>query len=123
VPLRRRRILIVDDNADAAQSLAECLRMSGHEVRFTSDPARAVSDAACMRPEVVILDIGMPTMDGYEVLKRLRDLPAARSAVVVALTGFAQERDAAHALEFGFDHHFAKPIELRKLCEVLDSAP
>jgi PAS domain S-box-containing protein len=121
VPLRRRRILIVDDNADAAQSLAECLRLSGHEVRFTSDPARAVPDAECMRPEVVILDIGMPMLDGYEVLKQLRALPAARSAVVVAVTGFAQESDAAHALESGFDYHFAKPLDLRKLCSLLES--
>jgi PAS domain S-box-containing protein len=122
VPVRRRRVLIVDDNADAAQSLAECLRMSGHEVRYTSDGAGAVADAACLRPEVVILDIGMPTMDGYEVLKRLRALPAARSALIVALTGFAQERDVQCAIEAGFDHHFAKPIDFGRLSALLQSA-
>jgi two-component system, chemotaxis family, CheB/CheR fusion protein len=119
MPTRQRRILVVDDNADAAESLAECLRMSGHEARFTSDGAQAVSEAACMRAEVVIVDIGMPTVDGYEVLKRLRARPAGASAIIIALTGFAHERDAAHAIASGFDHHLAKPVDFARLAALL----
>ncbi len=119
-PIRRRRILVVDDNVDAARSLAECLRLSGHEVLVASDGEQAVSEAARMRPEVVILDIGMPVMDGYEVVRRLRQLPGARSAVIVALTGFAQERDAELALEAGFDRHFPKPLDFCRLTALLE---
>ena len=121
VPLRRRRVLVVDDNADAAQSLAECLRMSGHEARCASDGARALAEVESARPEVVILDIGMPTMDGFEVLRRLRALPGGASTIMIALTGFAQERDAAFAIAEGFDHHFAKPLDFAKLSALLQS--
>ncbi|HEY6862371.1 MAG TPA: response regulator, partial [Burkholderiales bacterium] len=86
----------------------------------TSDAAEALRQAACLRPEIVILDIGMPTMDGYEVLRRLRAFPAAASMTIIALTGFAQERDAAHAIAEGFDHHFAKPLDFGRLAALLE---
>lgn len=113
--------MIVDDNIDAAESLGELLKASGHNVHISHDGGAAISEAAQFRPEVVILDIGLPTMDGYEVAQRLRSDVGLTSSLLVALTGYAQERDRIVAQAAGFDHHFAKPLDFNKLVSVLNS--
>jgi signal transduction histidine kinase/ActR/RegA family two-component response regulator len=116
-----RRILVVDDNADAAQALAECLRVMAHHVTVARDGASAIEQALLDSPDLVILDIGMPEMDGYELARRLRALPQLRSTVFVALTGYAEDGDVTRALQSGFDHHFAKPLDLPKLAALIDT--
>lgn len=119
--LRSRSILIVDDNIDAAESLGEFLKASGHKVHVAHDGPRAIKEAARVRPEVVILDIGMPTMDGYQVAQCLRMELELTSSLLVAVTGYAQERDRVSAEKAGFDYHFAKPLDIEKLATVLSS--
>jgi CheY-like chemotaxis protein len=110
---------VVDDNADAALTLAEGVALDGHDVRVAHDGASAVEQALAFSPEVVLLDIGLPGMDGYEVVRRLRELPEARSALIVALTGFGQQSDRQRALAAGFDDHLVKPVELDTVTAVL----
>ena len=105
-----RRILLVDDNADAAQMLAMFLDMAGHEVMVEHAPLAALERAEQAAPDVCILDIGLPDMDGYALARRLRELPATAGALLVALTGYGQERDRQQAMEAGFDHHLVKPV-------------
>jgi CheY-like chemotaxis protein len=107
----RRRILVVDDNEDAATSLALLLEHLGHEVMTASDGQDGVTKAAALRPHVVFLDLGMPTMDGIEAARRLRALPDGEATILIALTGWGQERDVARTRAAGFDHHLLKPIE------------
>ncbi len=110
--LPRRRILVVDDNEDAARTLAKLLsRLHGQEVRVAHDGATALETAKAFRPELVLLDIGMPGMDGYEVAKRFRPTPEAQGALLVALTGWGQESDRSRSREAGFDHHLVKPVD------------
>ena len=116
---RPLNILIVEDNTDTAESLEAFLALSGHSVRVAHSGAAAIEMALCEKPEVVLLDIGMPSMDGYEVVRRLRTEMGTDSATLVAITGFAQARDRKRALEAGFDHHLAKPLDLRKLDDIL----
>ena len=113
------RVLVVDDNTDAAESLAMLLEVRGNEVRVAYDGLEALDKEAEFRPDVVLLDIGMPKMSGYEVAKRIR---AARGAAVmiVAITGWGQEDDRRRAREAGFDHHFTKPVDIDRLLAVID---
>jgi CheY-like chemotaxis protein len=120
--LSPRTILIADDNIDAAESLGEFLKASGHSVHVTHDGASAISNAARIRPEVVILDIGMPAMDGYQVAQCLRTEVGLTSSMLIAVTGYAQERDCVSAHNAGFDHHFAKPLDIGKLSSLLNNA-
>jgi signal transduction histidine kinase len=117
----RRRVLLVDDNRDAADSLAMLLRLLGHEVHVAFDGAAALQEASARRPEVVLLDIGLPKLNGYEVAARLRAEPALRCVCLVALTGWGQEGDRQRALESGFDHHMLKPVDLAVLEKLLGS--
>ena len=106
----RRRILVVDDNVDAARSLARLLaRLYGQEVRVAHDGPEALAVAEEFRPEVVLLDIGLPGMDGNEVARRLRGRPEFERTLIVALTGWGQEADVERSREAGFDHHLVKP--------------
>jgi CheY-like chemotaxis protein len=106
----RRRILVVDDNVDAARSLARLLtRLYGQEVRVAHDGPEALAVAEDFGPEVVLLDIGLPGMDGNEVARRLRRKPEFERTLIVALTGWGQEADVARSREAGFDHHLVKP--------------
>jgi PAS domain S-box-containing protein len=114
-----RRILVVDDNVDAAESLAMILRLEGQEVRVAHDGPSALEAAPVYRPEVVFLDIGMPGMDGYEVARRLRQVPGLEGTVLIALTGWGQDQDRRRSQEAGFDRHLLKPVERRSLAEVL----
>jgi signal transduction histidine kinase len=114
-----RRVLVVDDNADAACSLALLLRLSGHEVKVCHDGPAALEAAASYRPEVVLLDIGLPGMDGYAVARRLRALPGPGPALLAALTGYGQEDDIRRSREAGFDQHLVKPVDPELLTNLL----
>jgi signal transduction histidine kinase/CHASE1-domain containing sensor protein/CheY-like chemotaxis protein len=118
-PAQHGRVLVVDDNVDAAMTLAEAVRLDGHEVRIAHDGNAALQEAAAFAPEVVLLDIGLPGMDGYDVVRRLRQLPQAAGALIVALTGFGQESDRRRALAAGFDDHLVKPVDLETVTAVL----
>ena len=109
------RVLVVDDNADAAASLGELLGLWGHDVRTAFDGPKALATAREWRPEVILLDIGLPGMDGYEVARHLREEPATADAFVVALTGYGAEDDQRRALAAGFNQHLTKPVEIAQL--------
>ena len=109
------RILIVDDNGDSADSLARLLRMSGHEVRVAYDGPSGLDAAQKFLPDVVLLDIGLPGMDGYAVAQRLRENESMRETLLIAVSGYAPEKDDLRSRSSVFDHHFVKPISLRDL--------
>jgi PAS domain S-box-containing protein len=117
----RLRILVVDDNVDSTESLALLLRLQGHEVRTARDGPSALELAATFRPEVLLLDIGMPGMSGYEVARQTRQMPEVSNAFLVAQTGWAQDEDRRRALEAGFDHHLVKPVDFAALEQLLAS--
>jgi CheY-like chemotaxis protein len=110
-----RRLLVVDDNADSAATLATLLRLEGHEVQVARDGISALDMASSYGPEMVLLDLGMPGMDGYEVARRLRQQPGMENVVLAALTGWGNQEDRRRTAEAGFDHHLVKPIELSVL--------
>ena len=116
------RVLVVDDNVDSAESLALLLEESGHEVWTAHDGPTALQAVIDNRPDVVLLDIGLPGMDGNEVAKRIRQQPKLKNVVLVAMTGYGQESDRKRSQEAGFDHHLVKPVELAAL-EKLLAAP
>ena len=106
-----KRVLVVDDNADSAESLSLLLELMGHTVRTAHDGEEALEQAEAFRPELVLMDIGMPRMDGYEAARRLRQLPWAEGVVIVALTGWGQDEDKRRSEEAGFDQHLIKPVD------------
>jgi CheY-like chemotaxis protein len=108
--LAHRRVLVVDDNVDAAESLAMLLTSMGHEVRVVHNGPAAIEAAQAERPDIVLLDIGMPGMDGREVVKRLRGKPELRDVRIAAVSGFGQESDILRSKEAGFDEHLVKPV-------------
>jgi signal transduction histidine kinase len=114
-----RRILVVDDNRDAAESMAMMLEIIGHETSMAHDGHQALEVAEAFRPDTILLDIGMPGMNGYETCRRLRETPRGRDMVVVALTGWGQDEDRERSREAGFDHHLTKPVELATLQALL----
>jgi PAS domain S-box-containing protein len=118
-PAVGRRILVVDDNVDGAESLSLLLSLGGHEVRTAHTGPLGLEAARTFRPEVVFLDIGLPEMNGYEVVRRLRLEPELQALVVVALTGWGSEEDRRRARQAGFDHHLTKPIEPERVSELL----
>jgi two-component system, sensor histidine kinase len=115
------RVLVVDDNVDAAASLAMVLETIGLPHRVVHDGTAALREAAAFEPQVVLLDIGMPGMDGYEVARQLRGKPATRDALLVAVTGWNQAQDRQRSRAAGFDHHFAKPLDIDALTNLLGS--
>jgi len=116
---RGLKVLVVDDNVDAAQMLGTLLEMNGYEVNIAYDGRSALASAVQAPPDVALLDIGLPDLDGHEVARRLRAMPETTQAVLVALTGYGQEEDRRSAYKAGFDHHMAKPADLAKLLELL----
>jgi len=118
-PSAARRILVVDDNVDAADSLARYLEMSGHQVRTASGGLEALETARLYRPEVVLLDIAMPGMDGYELASRLRQEHGLEKTLLVALTGYGQEEDRRRSREVSIDHHLVKPVDPETLQDLL----
>jgi PAS domain S-box-containing protein len=113
------RVLVVDDNVDAAQSLAKLLEMTGHVVWLAYDGTSALQAAIDCRPEVVVLDIGLPGLDGYQVAESIRQQATLKNTVLVALTGYGQDTDRQRALEAGFDHHLVKPADFEEIEKIL----
>lgn len=114
-----RTILIADDNIDSAQSLAMLLRLQGHDVATVFDGMEAIEKVSTINPDVVILDLGMPRMNGLEAARRIRQLPEGDTIKLIALTGWGQEGDRQRTLEHGFDHHLVKPLTLQELDAII----
>jgi CheY-like chemotaxis protein len=119
VPVSGVRVLVADDNRDAADTLAALLSALGNEVTVAYDGVEAVEAARAFRPQVIMLDIGMPRLDGYRAAREIRKHPDAQGIKLVALTGWGQDDDRRRAREAGFDAHLVKPAELDALCRVL----
>jgi CheY-like chemotaxis protein len=115
-------VLVVEDNLDSAQSLAELIELWGHEVRVALDGPAALEAAKEYKPEVVLLDLGLPFVDGFEVARRLRQDPKLARAQLVALTGYHQEEDRRRSRDAGFDLHLTKPIDCDHLARLLSGA-
>jgi len=118
-PMRSRRILVVDDNKDAAKTLGMLLKMLGHDVCTANDGPAALEAIESHRPSLVLLDLGMPGMSGFEVAQRVRALPQFAEVSLVALTGWGQEEDRQRTREAGFDDHLIKPVDLAALSALL----
>ncbi len=114
------RILIADDNRDAAETLAELLRLFGYRVEAAFNGWQALHIADVMHPNVLVLDIGMPKMDGLELAYHLRRKPWARDALLVAHTGWGTEGDVRRSLAAGFDHHLIKPLDVKALIGLIE---
>jgi signal transduction histidine kinase/ActR/RegA family two-component response regulator len=119
--MRKFRILVVDDYVDAAESLTMLLQAEGHEVETANCGMKAIEQAQTFHPQIVLLDIGLPDLDGYEVAKRLRALPKTRDAILIALTGYGQIKDGELSQSNGFNHHLLKPLDYEKLSALFDS--
>lgn len=115
----RLRIVVVDDNVDAADTLAEMLSASGHDVSIAYDGVGALAAVDTHRPDIVLLDIGLPRMSGYDVARRIRAGDARAGVVLVAVTGWGQEEDRRRSQEAGFDHHLVKPVDPASLARIL----
>jgi len=115
----QRRILVVDDNRDAATSMARMLELLGHQTCLAFDGPEAVEAADKFRPEVVLLDIGLPKLNGYDVARKIREQPWGREIVLIALTGWGQEEDQRRSHEAGFDFHLTKPVSIEKIGQLL----
>ena len=120
VTVRCSRILVVDDGADSARGMARFLTLLGHDVRVAYDGPSAIEAARELRPEFVLLDIGLPGMDGYEVARRLRREPSCRASVIIAVSGYGREEDRRRSKEAGFDHHLVKPVVFDTLVSLIN---
>jgi CheY-like chemotaxis protein len=118
-PGTRRRILVVDDNRDSATSMAMMLSLLGNEVRTAHDGNEAVEAAGVFRPQVILMDVGMPRLNGLDATRRIREQPWGRAAFIIALTGWGQEGDRARSQEAGCDGHLVKPVSLSDLERLL----
>lgn len=118
-PFTRHRILVVDDNLDAANTSALLLKLLGHDVQTAVDGPTGLAAANVFKPEVVLLDIGLPGMDGYEVARRLRKMPETKDSLLVAVSGYGQAEDRRRSREAGFDHHVVKPATMEKLSALI----
>ena len=122
-PIESRRIFVVDDNADAAETLSAMLRLDGHDVTMFQTARSALDAAETIAPEVVLLDLGMPEMDGIELARQLRSVPATADATLIAVTGWGQPADRERTRLAGIDHHLVKPIDAGVLRELLMQSP
>jgi len=116
---KQRRVLVADDNRDAGETLAMLLRLDGHEVHVATNGLEAVEMFTQVRPDVAILDIGMPGLSGHEVAQRIRQLGGEPPVKLIAVTGWGQKADKDRATASGFDHHFTKPVEPTVLSALL----
>ena len=115
-----RRVLVVDDNRDGAEMISDFLANAGHQVRIANDPSQALSLAGVFRPEIAILDIGLPVMDGYALAHELRGRLGETSPILIALTGYGQDQDRRRSEEAGFALHLVKPVGGAALVQILD---
>ena len=113
------RILIVDDNRDSADSLSMMLKIMGNETRTAYDGEEALAAANVFRPAVILLDIGLPKLNGYETCRRIREQPGGKELVIIAQTGWGQNVDRQRTHEAGFDHHMVKPVDPHALMKLL----
>lgn len=118
-----RRILIVDENPDGAESLAVLLELSGHATQTAHDGPEAIAAAERFRPDVMLLDIGLPKVNGYEVCRRIRAEPWEKDVLVVAVTGLGQDAEQRRSQEAGFDGHLVKPVDFHELARLLAALP
>ena len=118
----RQRVLVVDDNRDSAQTLAMMLKIMGNDVRTAHDGLEAIEQAQDYRPHVLLLDLGMPKLNGYDVCRRVREQAWGTTMEIIALTGWGQAEDRQRTKEAGFDHHLVKPVDVARLKELLDEA-
>jgi CheY-like chemotaxis protein len=118
-PPPARRVLIVDDSEDGAESLAMLLQFGGHETFKAHDGLAAIEAARRLRPDAVLLDIGLPGLNGYEVCSRIRQEPWGKRLTLVALTGWGQDEDRHRSREAGFDAHMVKPVDFDELLKLL----
>jgi DNA-binding response OmpR family regulator len=116
-----RSILVVDDNTDAAETLREVLAAPGHDVRVAHDGTGALEMVLDAPPEVALLDLGLPDIDGLTLARRLRDEPRTAGMLLIAITGFGQDEDRRRALGAGFDAHVTKPADLNELLALIDA--
>ena len=116
------RILVADDNPESAKTLGWALEIFGHEVRVETSGRKAVEAAAAFLPQIVLLDIGMPDMDGYAACRAMKQLPGLKKTVFIAQTGWSREKDLDLAREAGFAHHLVKPVDIRVLQETVAAA-
>lgn len=117
----RLRILIAEDNRDSADSLKTLLEALGYEAHLVYDGEAAVHAAADLRPDVILMDIGLPVLNGYDAARRIRAQSPATRVLIVALTGWGQQADRRRSAEAGIDHHLVKPLDLAALKQILDS--
>ncbi len=122
-PVRPLRVLVVDDNLDTVQSFSMLLRALGNTVYTAHDGMEAVDAAKEHTPDVILLDIGLPVLNGYEAARRIRLEPTLKKVVLIALTGYGQNADRLNALQAGFDHHLVKPARLDQLQKILSTVP
>jgi CheY-like chemotaxis protein len=115
----KRRILVVDDHRDSARSMAILLKLSGNDVRMAHDGVEAVETAQVFRPEVILMDVGMPQLDGYEATRQIREQPWGQTMTIIALTGWGQEGDKVHSREAGCNAHLVKPVNFSELEKLL----
>ena len=113
------RILVVDDNEDAVDSLGMLLRLTGNQVHVAYDGLEAVGAVVAFQPDVVLMDIGLPKLNGFEVARRIREQPGGGDIRLIALTGWGQEEDRRRTREAGFDHHLTKPFDCHTLRTIL----
>lgn len=118
-----RRVLIVDDNVDTAHGLGRLLARMGHQIVVAHDGYEALNRAREQPPEMIVLDIGLPGMDGFEVAQCLRREPSCAGAVIIAVTGYGQPEDRQRAIDAGFNHHLVKPVDIEELKTLLQSQP
>jgi CheY-like chemotaxis protein len=116
----RKKVLVVDDNHDGADMLRMALDMLGHDVRCAYDGASAIAEATAFYPDVIVLDIGLPDMDGYAVARAMRRHPASQNALLIAATGWGQQSDRDAAREAGFDAHLVKPVDFTELAGLME---
>jgi CheY-like chemotaxis protein len=119
---RPARVLVVDDNVDLARGLARLLQIHGHDVRIAYDGPTGLDEAKNSKPDVVLLDIGLPGMDGYQLAAQLRRDETVKNATLIAISGYGQEEDLRLAKEAGFDHHLVKPIISDELIRLLEES-
>ena len=122
-PAPSRRVLVVDDNVDSAATMAALLSLQGHDVRVAYDGVKALEEAVGFRPDVAILDIGMPKMNGYTLATRIREHMGDAQPLLIAVTGWGQAEDRHRSQAAGFDHHLVKPVDPAALCAMLASRP
>jgi CheY-like chemotaxis protein len=115
LPIAHRRILVIDDNLDAANALRYLLENDGHEVKVAVDGSAGLAVARQFKPDFLLLDIGLPNLNGYEIARRMRQDETLRHVTIIAITGYGQSNDRARALAAGFDHHMTKPVEFHTL--------